>query len=162
MIESLLHHLSGLPKEAIAFVISALPIAELRGGIPVALGLGIEWRRAFLVCALGNFVPVIPILLLLDPVARFLRRWRPFDRFLTWVFERTRHRSALVERYEAVGLMLFVAVPLPMTGAWAGAVAAYLFRVRFRYAVPAIAGGILIAGVIVTLAAQGVLQLWRL
>jgi uncharacterized membrane protein len=162
MIESLIEHLSGLPKEAIVFVISALPIAELRGGIPVAVSMGMGWQKALLICALGNFVPVIPILLLLDPVARFLRRWRPFDRFLTWIFERTRRRSALVERYEAVGLMLFVAVPLPMTGAWAGALAAYLFRVRLVYATLAIAAGILIAGVIVTLATQGVLQLWRL
>jgi uncharacterized membrane protein len=162
MIEHLIESLSSLPREAIAFIVSALPIAELRGGIPVASGLGMGWREAYLVCTAGNFVPVIPILFLFEPVAAFLRRWPPFDRFLTRLFARTRKRSSVVERYEAVGLVLFVAIPLPVTGAWTGALAAYLFGVRPRYAIPAIALGILIAGVVVTLATQGVLHLGRL
>lgn len=162
MLEALLHALHGLPRELVAFVVSALPIAELRGGIPVATGMGMDWRSAYLVCVAGNFVPVIPIVLLFDPFARFLRRWRPFDRFLDRLFARTRLRGRVVERYEALGLVLFVAIPLPVTGAWTGALAAYLFGVRPRYAIPAIALGILIAGVIVTLATQGVLHLGRL
>ncbi len=162
MIEGLLHALRGLPAEWIAFIVSTLPIAELRGGIPVALNLGMGWREAYLACVAGNFVPVIPILFLFDPFAKFLRRWPPFDRFLTRLFARTRRRSQIVERYEALGLILFVAIPLPVTGAWTGALAAYLFGVRPRYAIPAIALGIMIAGIVVTLATQGVLHLWRL
>lgn len=162
MIQGILDAMSGLPRELVAFIVSALPIAELRGGIPVAAGMGMDWREAFLVCAAGNFAPIVPIVLLLDPVSRFLRRWAPFDRFLTALFARTRRRSRVVERYEAVGLILFVAIPLPVTGAWTGALAAHLFGVRPRYALPAIACGILIAGVIVTLATQGVLHLGRL
>ncbi len=163
MIEGLVHALQGLPRELIAFIISALPIAELRGGIPVATEvLHMDWRSAYLVCAAGNFVPVIPILYLFDPLARFLRRWRPLDRFLDRLFARTRTKGKVVEKYEALGLILFVAIPLPVTGAWTGALAAYLFGVRPRYAIPAIALGILIAGVIVTLATQGVLHLIRL
>jgi uncharacterized membrane protein len=162
MVESLIESLSSLPREAIAFIVSALPIAELRGGIPVASTLGMGWREAYLVCTAGNFVPVIPIVFLFEPVAAFLRRWAPFDRFLTRLFARTRRRSSVVERYEAIGLVLFVAIPLPVTGAWTGALAAYLFGVRPRYAIPAIALGILIAGVVVTLATQGVLHLGRL
>jgi len=161
MIETLIEHLSGLPAEVIAFVVSMLPIAELRGGIPIATGMGMGWREAFLVCAAGNFVPVVPILLLLDPVARLVRRSPPMDRFFERLFARTRRRSGIVERYEALGLIAFVAIPLPVTGAWTGALAAYLFGVRLRYAVPAIALGILIAGVIVTLATQGVLHIGR-
>jgi uncharacterized membrane protein len=162
MVESIIEALSDLPREVIAFVVSALPIAELRGGIPVAASLGMGWRESYLVCTAGNFVPVIPILFLLEPVAAFLRRWGPFDRFFTSLFARTRRRSSVVERYEAIGLVLFVAIPLPITGAWTGALAAYLFGVRRRYAIPAIALGILIAGVVVTLATQGVLHLGRL
>jgi uncharacterized membrane protein len=162
VIENLIHALSDLPRELIVFILSALPIAELRGGIPVAASLGMGWRESYLVCTAGNFVPVIPILLLLEPVAAFLRRWAPFDRFLTLLFARTRRRSGVVERYEALGLIVFVAIPLPVTGAWTGALAAYLFGVRPRYAIPAIALGILIAGVVVTLATQGVLHLGRL
>ncbi len=162
MLERLLEAMAGMPEAWVAFIVSALPIAELRGGIPVAMKLGMGWREAYLACVAGNFLPVVPILLLFDPLARFLRRWPPFDRFLERLFARTRRRSQLVERYEAVGLILFVAIPLPVTGAWTGALAAYLFGVRPRYAVPAITLGILIAGVVVTLATQGVLHLWRL
>jgi uncharacterized membrane protein len=162
MLHGLVHALSGLPRELVAFVVSMLPIAELRGGIPVAIGLGMDWREAFLVCAAGNFVPVVPILLLLRPIEHALRRSPPLDRFLTRLFDRTRRRSRVVERYEALGLIAFVAIPLPVTGAWTGALAAYLFGLRLRYAAPAIALGILIAGVIVTLATQGVLHLGRL
>ena len=162
MIQGILEALSGLPRELVAFIVSALPIAELRGGIPVATGMGMGWREAFIVCAAGNFAPIVPIVFLLEPVARFLRRWRPLDRFLTALFARTRRRSRIVERYEALGLIVFVAIPLPVTGAWTGALAAYLFGVRPRYALPAIALGILIAGVVVTLATQGVLHLGRL
>jgi uncharacterized membrane protein len=162
VIENLIHALSDLPREVIVFILSALPIAELRGGIPVAASLGMGWRESYLVCTAGNFVPVVPILFLLEPVAAFLRRWAPFDRFLTSLFARTRRRSGVVERYEALGLIVFVAIPLPVTGAWTGALAAYLFGVRPRYAIPAIAAGILIAGVVVTLATQGVLHLERL
>jgi uncharacterized membrane protein len=162
MIEGLLHALRGLPDVWIAFVVSMLPIAELRGGIPIALNLGMGWREAYLACVAGNFVPVIPILFLFDPVAKFLRRWAPLDRFLTRLFARTRRRSQIVERYEALGLVFFVAIPLPVTGAWTGALAAFLFGIRPRYAIPAIALGIMIAGIVVTLATQGVLHLWRL
>jgi len=162
MTEHLIELLSGLPKELVVFLVSMLPIAELRGGIPLATGWGIPWRQAYLLCVVGNFLPVIPIVLLMDPVAAFLRRFRVFDRMLDWLFERTRRRGRLVERYEALGLILFVSVPLPITGAWTGALAAFLFGVRPRYAIPAIACGILIAGVVVTLASQGVLHLWRL
>ena len=84
------------------------------------------------------------------------------DRFLAALFARTRRRSRVVERYEALGLILFVAIPLPVTGAWTGMLAAFLFGVRRRYAIPAIACGILIAGAVVTLAVQGVLRLWSL
>ena len=162
MLHGLLDALSGLPAELVAFVVSALPIAELRGGIPIATQMGMDWKQAYVICAAGNFVPVIPILFLFDAVARFLRRWTFWDRFFERLFARTRARGKVVEKYEALGLILFVAIPLPVTGAWTGALAAYLFGVRRKYAIPAIAVGILIAGVVVTLATQGVLHLWRL
>ena len=162
MIENVVEMLSGMPEEVVAFIVSAMPIAELRGGIPVALKLGIDWRTAFLVCAAGNFLPIIPIIYLMGPLEGLFRRWPPMDRFMTRLFARTRRRSGLVERYEALGLIAFVAIPLPVTGAWTGALAAHLFGVRPRFAIPAIICGILIAGVVVTLLTQGVLHLWRL
>jgi len=150
---------AGIPKEVIIVGMAMLPILELRGAIPWALKFApqIPLVKTYLLAVGGNFIPVIPILLLLDPVSRFLRRASIFDRFFRWLFARTRRRGKLIEKYEAIGLTLFVAVPLPVTGAWTGALAAFVFGIRFRWAVVCIGLGILLAGVVVTLASLGVL-----
>jgi len=152
--------IAGLPKEVIIVGMAMLPILELRGAIPWALKFApqIPLVKTYLLAVGGNFIPVIPILLLLDPVSRFLRRASIFDRFFRWLFARTRRRGKLIEKYEAIGLTLFVAVPLPVTGAWTGALAAFVFGIRFRWAVVCIALGILIAGLVVMLAAKGAIS----
>jgi len=158
VIQGMVEHLSALPQPLITFLIATLPVSELRGAIPWALTAGgLGWQQAYFYAVLGNFLPVIPLLLLLEPVSLRLRKYSIWDKFFTWLFERTRRRSRLVERYEALGLALFVAIPLPVTGAWTGTVAAFLFGIRFKFAVWAILAGILIAGVVVTLASLGVL-----
>jgi uncharacterized membrane protein len=162
MIDSLVHFFGNLPKELITALIATLPIAELRGAIPWALasppvGGGLSWQTAYLFAVIGNFVPVIPILLLLEPVSNMLRKIKGFDRFFEWLFARTRRKGKLIERYEALGLILFVGIPLPVTGAWTGAIAAFIFGIKLRYAIPCILAGILLAGVVVTLACMGVI-----
>jgi len=158
VIQGMVEHLSALPQPLITLLIATLPVSELRGAIPWALTAGgLGWQQAYFYAVLGNFLPVIPLLLLLEPVSLRLRKYSIWDKFFTWLFERTRRRSRLVERYEALGLALFVAIPLPVTGAWTGTVAAFLFGIRFKFAVWAILAGILIAGVVVTLASLGVL-----
>jgi len=128
-----------------------MPILELRGGIPVAMGLfHFPWYYAFLLSVIGNLLPVPFILFFLDYVIRLLNKVRFFDRILNWLFERTRRRGKIIQRYERIGLVLFVAIPLPVTGAWTGALAAVLFGLRFRHAFLSILIGVLIAGVIVT------------
>ena len=147
---------TGLSPEAVTVVIAALPIIELRGSIPWALTLGdLTWGRAYLFSVLGNVLPVVPLLMYLGPVSRFLRRIGFMDRFFEWVFSRTRKRSGALEKYGALGLVLFVAVPLPITGAWTGSAAAFLFGIPFRKAFPLIALGVMIAGGIVTAAVMG-------
>lgn len=132
-------------------LISALPIFELRGGIPVAIGLfHFPWYYALLLSVIGNLLPVPFILLLLNSATRLLSRVRLFNRILTWLFERTRRRGKMIEKYERIGLVLFVAIPLPVTGAWTGSLAAVLFGLRFRHAFLSILIGVLISGVIVT------------
>lgn len=156
-------NLSHIPRELSTVLIAMLPIFELRGAIPYALGRGMSWHQAYLFSVVGNFVPVIPLLLFLEPVSNLLsRKYPPCQRFFGWLFARTRKRGRLVERYEALGLILFVGIPLPVTGAWTGTVAAFLFGVRFKYALPAIILGILLAGTVVTLASLGVITLWTL
>ena len=165
MIEQLAHFFQGLPKTWVTAFIAMVPVAELRGAIPWALaappvGGGLSWQAAYVWAVIGNFIPVVPILLLLEPVSQWLRRFKTFDRFFTWLFERTRKRGGMIEKYEALGLILFVGIPLPVTGAWTGAVAAFLFGVRFKYAVPCILAGILLAGVVVTLASLGLFSIF--
>lgn len=150
MIEHIISFMNGLPKDLITVIIAALPIAELRGAIPIALAMKQPLVKTFVLAIIGNMVPVIPLLFLLEPVSNVLRRFPILKKFFDWLFERTKRKAELVQKYEAVGLMLFVAVPLPATGAWTGCVAASLFKLKFRYAFLAILFGVIIAGIIVT------------
>jgi uncharacterized membrane protein len=141
----------GFSKELVVLIISALPIFELRGAIPVAINLfNFPWYYAFLLAIIGNLIPVPLILLLLNAVVRFLSRVSLFDRFFRWLFAYTRKRGGIIERYERIGLALFVAIPLPITGAWTGSLAAVLFGLEFKHAMLSIFIGLLIAGIIVT------------
>jgi uncharacterized membrane protein len=161
--EQLLQWAEQLPPPLAVFVVSMLPVFELRGGIPVGYAMGMENPvLIYLLAVAGNFVPVIPILTLLGPAERFLRRFKLMDRFFDWLFRRTVSRSDLIKKYESLGLILFVAIPLPMTGAWTGSIAAYLFKLPLRMAIPCIILGILIAGLVVTLASQGVITVWNM
>ena len=151
------------PRELAVILIAMLPVAELRGAIPWAVhpqGGGMSLGMAYVLAVVGNAIPVVPLLLGLGPVSNVLRRWSIFDRFFEWLFARTRRRGKLVEKYEALGLIPFVAIPLPVTGAWTGAVAAFVFGVRFWYALPAILAGIMIAGLIVASACAGFITIW--
>jgi uncharacterized membrane protein len=147
----------GIPAHWITFFISMLPIVELRGAIPWALTLGdLNWQQAFLWAIMGNSIPIIPLMLLLEPVSKWLRKIKIFDRFFEWLFSRTQKRGEKVmQKYKAFGLAIFVGIPLPGTGIWTGAVAAFVFGIPFRLALPAIIGGMLFAGAMVTLASVG-------
>ena len=138
-----------MPKEAIVLILSALPISEVRGAIPVALAMKMSPVSAFIWSIAGNSLIVTPTLFLLNPVSKRLRDFSVWRRFFDWLFEKARSRGDIIQRYEALGLMIFVAIPLPMTGAWSGCVAASLFKIKFRYALPAILLGVIIAATIV-------------
>jgi len=140
--------------------VSAAPVAELRGGLPLALiTYGFPPLASYFLAVLGNLLPVLPLLLGLGWGERQLRRLTPLERPLDWVFTRTRHKGRLITRYGAIGLILLVAIPLPATGAWTGAIAAFLFGIPPKRAFPLIVVGVLIAGVVVLLASLGVFHL---
>ena len=166
MEEHIASFFGSLPKELITVIISMIPIAELRGAIPWALasppvGGGLSWQTAYIFAVIGNLIPVVPLLLFFDKAHMFLQRFKIFERFFEWLFARTRRRGKLIERYETLGLILFVGIPLPVTGAWTGSLAAFLFGIKLRKAFPAIILGVLMAGVIVTLASLGVISFLR-
>jgi len=148
----------GLPAEVIVLIVSMLPIFELRGGIPCGAALHIVWWKTYLMAVLGNMIPVVPLLLFLDPISDWLRRHMELaNRFFEWLFARTRRRTeAGIRKYGLfLGLMFFVAIPLPVTGAWTGCAAAFLFGVKFRYSLPAVMLGVLIASIIVSIITYG-------
>lgn len=152
-IEALLVEMfKSLPDWVATMIIGALPISELRGAIPVAMGIyGMTPLEAYFFSVVGNLLPVIPLLLFLEPVSNYLRRYRIFDIFFTWLFARThRNHTERFEKYGTFALTLFVAIPLPVTGAWTGCAAAFVFGIKFKHSLPSITAGVMIAGVIVT------------
>lgn len=141
----------GFPRELVVLIIATLPIFELRGALPVAINLfHFPWYYALSLAIIGNLLPVLFILLFFNTISRLLSKIGIFSRMLSWFSERTRKGGRTVERYERIGLALFVAIPLPATGAWTGSMVAVLFGLKFKYAFLSILIGIFIAGVIVT------------
>ena len=132
---------------------AASPIVELRGAIPLAIGkYHFAWYYAYLFSVIGNILPVPFILKFLNAIISLLSRIRWLDRLIQWFLARTTRRGKIVERYERIGLALFVAVPLPITGAWTGSILAVILGLKFKQALPSIIVGVLIAGAIVTCA----------
>lgn len=147
--------------EVKTLLIAMSPIFELRGSIPMALGVyHLPVWSSYLFSVLGNIIPVVFILFLLKSISGFLmRRWSFFNRFLSRLFERTRKKhSAKFERWQEFALIVLVAIPLPFTGAWTGSLCAFVFGIPLRKAFPLIVIGIIIAGVITTLITLGVFQ----
>lgn len=134
-----------------AFFISMVPILELRAGIPAGVAAGLNPWQAMLVAVAGNILPVPFALLFLRKILRTLRRTSSrLNRIIARYEQKTLTKAEKVRKYEVLGLLLFVAVPLPGTGAGTGAVIASILEIRLKTAVPMILLGLLIAGVIVT------------
>lgn len=154
LVDSFRKALGGIPQWLVVAIISMLPIFELRGGIPAGVALGMPVWKSALIAIAGNMLPIPIILLFLDPVSYWLsENFKVMDRFFTWLFTRTRRKhSKSFERWQEVALMLFVAIPLPITGAWTGAVAAFVFDIPFWHALLFIFLGVVIAAVVVSLA----------
>lgn len=150
--------MSSFLKSAVTFIISMSPVLELRAGIPFGIQSGLSWQMALLWSFLGNSFAVLIILLLLDSVSKFLRKhFEIFEKFFTWIFDRTRVKhTQSFEIWGSIALILFVAVPLPGTGGWTGALVAYVFGIKAKKAFPLIALGVLIAGLIMTIGWTGI------
>ncbi len=145
--------------ELYVFFTAMAPVVELRGALPLGVALGLPVWEAFFWSVLGNLL-VVPVLLTLLPWAvRELEHLPPFKRAWDALEARVRLKGeAKVQRYGALGLFLFVALPLPGTGAWTGSVLAVVLGVKKRYALPAISAGVITAGALVALASAGVLE----
>ena len=138
------------------FLVAMLPIAELRGAIPLGIYWGLSPILVFIIAIIGNMVPVPLILLFLEGIEKYLRKSEKMARALDWLFERTYKKAdEKVRRWEYLALILFVAIPLPGTGAWTGSLIAYLFKFDIKKSMLSIFAGVLIAGAIVLIASLG-------
>lgn len=161
MKEQIIAAFNNVPAELGTTIIASLPIVELRGAIPAGIAWGLNVWQAALYSVIGNLIPVVFILLLMGPVTKLLRGIPLFDTFFNWLFERTRRKFyAKHEKWGDLALIIFVAIPLPVTGAWTGSLAAWLFGIPPRKAFPLIAIGVLIAAVIVSVLSAGAFTLF--
>jgi uncharacterized membrane protein len=155
----LLNLFNDFPPELATLIISMLPVSELRGAIPMAIGVyHLSPLQAYVISVIGNIIPVIFILKYVEPISNYLMsKSNFFSRFFAWLFERTRRKyNGKFEKWGALALITFVAIPLPVTGGWSGAIAAFVFGIPFWKALLYVFLGVMIAGVIVTGLSLGV------
>ncbi|MBQ7827607.1 MAG: small multi-drug export protein [Clostridia bacterium] len=140
------------------FLISMVPLIELRGGIiwGAANGLGL-WEN-MIACIIGNMIPVPFILLFIRKILELMKKIPKLDKIALWVEAKADKNKDKVTKYATWGLLLFVGVPLPGTGAWTGALVAAMMNMRMKYALPSILGGVILASVIMSLGAYGVVS----
>lgn len=130
-------------------LVSMLPIIELRGGLPFGVALGLPYYLAFPAAVIGNLIPAPFIIVYIRRIFKFMRRHMPRLNTLVDKLEQKAHlKGEKMLRYEALGLWLFVAIPLPGTGAWTGCLAAAFLDIRLKKAMPAVILGVLTAGTI--------------
>ncbi len=132
------------------FVISMLPVVELRGGLPYGVGFGLKPLEAFVAAFLGNILPIPFLLLLLEGFLKWLKKREGiFTKFALWLENKAYKNKKTIEKYAAFGLFVLVAIPLPGTGAWTGAIVATVLGMNKKVAFPMICLGVIAAGIIV-------------
>ena len=141
----------------VTFLVAMTPVLELRGAIPVGVALGLTPVQALAVSIVGNLVPVPFIVLFIRRIFAWMKQRLPRLRgFVERMERKAEAKRALIDKWKVLGLFILVAIPLPGTGAWTGALVAALLDIRLKRSFPAIAAGVAVAGVIVTLLTAGV------
>ena len=158
----LMQWLIGTPvgEFTLTVLVSMLPVVELRGGIPFGVSVGLPTWAAFSAAVLGNLIPVPFIIVYIRRIFQWMREKLPRLNRLVDALERKAHlKGKMVTKYKYLGLMILVAVPLPGTGAWTGSLAAAFLDMPLRRAIPSIVAGVVIAGLVISLAAHGFISL---
>lgn len=143
-------------KEVAIFIISLLPILELRGGLIAARILGVEFIKAFIICYIANILPVPFILLFINWIFNKMSKWKPTKKIVDWLSNKTLRKKEQIDKYGYFGLFLFVGIPLPGTGAWTGSLLAILLNLDKKKSFITIALGVLAAGIIMSLLSYGI------
>ena len=147
----------GINKNVLIFLVSMLPIVELRGGLIAASLLHVEFIKAFIICFIGNILPVPFILLLIEKIFELLKKWNPTKKIVTKLEKKTLSKREQLDKYGYLGLLLFVGIPLPGTGAWTGTLLAVLLKLDKKKSFIAISLGVLLAGIIMSILSYGIL-----
>lgn len=143
------------------FIVSMLPIIELRGAIPLGLAAGLPFIKVLSVAIVGNCLVVVPLLYVLNNFMHYLERMPFLGRFFRHWFRKVEKKSDIISKYGFWGLFLFVAVPLPGSGVWSGSLAAVMLEIEYKKALLACVLGVFAASLIVTLATTGILSFIR-
>lgn len=146
-------------KLILTFLLSMVPVFELRGALPFGVGLGLDPWVALVVSILGNMVPVPFIILFIRRILEWMKRFERFRRIAEKLEEKAKKHEDKIKKYEALGLFFLVAIPLPGTGAWTGSLVAAIFDLRMKTAVPVIFAGVVTAGIVVFLITYGVVAI---
>lgn len=155
LIETLVNSLGGIPAELVVFIISLCPILELRGGLIAASLLGLDMWKAIPICVVGNILPIPFILLFIEKIFEWLKNTR-LVKMINKLEDKAEKGAEKIMKYKNFGLLLFVGIPLPGTGAWTGSLVAALFHFKLKDAVISILGGIVLATVIMTFISYGI------
>lgn len=159
--ESLVHFFiglfGGLSKEFIIFIISLMPILELRGGLLAATLLHVEFIKALIICIIGNILPMPIILIFLEKILDLFRKWKPTKKVVSWLEKKVDNKRSQIDKYGYLGLILFVGIPLPGTGAWTGTLLAIMLGLNKKKSFICIAIGVLLASIIMSIVSYGIL-----
>ena len=145
-------------KELIVFIISLMPILELRGGLIAASLLGLSAIKSFIICFIGNIIPIPFILWLITPIFNYLKKTKLFKGMVTKLETKAMNKKYQIERLQYIGLLLFVGIPLPGTGAWTGCLIAALLNMDKKKAMIYAILGVVMAGIIMLLLSYGILD----
>ena len=143
-------------KFLLTSLISMIPVVELRGALPIGIGMGLSPLHALAASVIGNMIPVPFIILLIRRIFAWLRTRPWWEKKISLLEARAHHKGELVRKYRVLGLFILVAIPLPGTGAWTGSLVAALLDIRMKHALPAILLGVIAAGLLVLMISLGV------
>ncbi|MCX7956935.1 MAG: small multi-drug export protein [Endomicrobia bacterium] len=162
LIEKLISFFSGLPNEVVILILSILPISELRGAIPVGIfAYKLDILKTTILAITGNFSFVIPFLLFLNYFHKYFMKLPIYNKLFNWWYSKVISKTKNIEKYEYLGLLIFVGIPLPMTGAWSGCLASYLLRLNLWKSAVYIFLGIVLACIIVLFSTLGGREIFK-
>ena len=158
LVNTLVEAFGGLGKEVIVFIISMLPILELRGGLIAAAILKMDFLPAYIISMIGNILPIPIVLIFLEKIFEFLKKFKLTEKIITKIEKKILSKKNQIEKYGYLGLVLFAGIPLPGTGAWTGAGLAVLLNLNKKKSFIAIMLGIILASIIMSILSYGILD----